>query len=107
VFDAKIQDIKDIATDAKAQLVEVESVSAFAANEVVLDIRSADERDEKPLEIEGVEVAHLPFFKLGNQFETLAQDKTYLLYCDRGVMSQLQALYLKEAGFENVKVYRP
>jgi len=107
VFDAKIQDIKDIATDAKAQLVEVESVSAFAADEVVLDIRSADERDEKPLTIDGVEIAHLPFFKLGSQFETLPQDKTYLLYCDRGVMSQLQALYLKEAGFENVKVYRP
>ncbi|EHC93714.1 hypothetical protein LTSESEN_0712, partial [Salmonella enterica subsp. enterica serovar Senftenberg str. A4-543] len=27
--------------------------------------------------------------------------------CERGVMSRLQALYLREQGFENVKVYRP
>ncbi|WP_459610273.1 hypothetical protein, partial [Enterobacter asburiae] len=25
----------------------------------------------------------------------------------RGVMSRLQALYLREQGFNNVKVYRP
>ncbi|MGM3311371.1 hypothetical protein ACS136_08330, partial [Enterobacter hormaechei subsp. steigerwaltii] len=26
---------------------------------------------------------------------------------ERGVMSRLQALYLREQGFANVKVYRP
>jgi thiamine biosynthesis protein ThiI len=28
------------------------------------------------------------------------------LYCEKGVMSKLQALSLKEKGFTNVKVYR-
>jgi len=107
VANAVTLDIKDIATAAKEQVSEVESVSAFTDNEIVLDIRSIDEHEDKPLLVEGVKVQHLPFFKLGSQFETLAQDKTYLLYCDRGVMSKLQALYLKEAGFKNVKVYRP
>jgi len=107
VANAKTLDIRDIATAAKEQVTAVESVSGFAANEVILDIRSVDEHEDKPLQIDGVEVKHLPFFKLASQFETLAQDKTYLLYCDRGVMSQLQALYLKEAGFDNIKVYRP
>ncbi|WP_044365189.1 thiazole biosynthesis protein, partial [Vibrio fluvialis] len=74
---------------------------------VVLDIRSPDEEDEKPLELEGVEVKHLPFYKLATQFGDLDQSKTYLLYCERGVMSRLQALYLKEQGFDNIKVYRP
>ncbi|MFZ6044360.1 thiazole biosynthesis protein, partial [Vibrio natriegens] len=74
---------------------------------IVLDIRSPDEEDENPLELDNVEVKHLPFYKLATQFGDLPQDKTYLLYCDRGVMSRLQALYLKENGFENVKVYRP
>jgi thiamine biosynthesis protein ThiI len=73
----------------------------------VLDIRSPDEEDEKPLELEGVEVKHLPFYKLATQFGDLDQSKTYLLYCERGVMSRLQALYLKEQGFDNIKVYRP
>ena len=107
VLEANVLDIRDIAKAAQEEVTEVESVSEFTDNEVILDIRSSDEEEESPLEIEGVTVEHLPFFKLANNFEKLPQDKTYLLYCDRGVMSQLQALYLKEAGFDNVKVYRP
>ena len=107
VTEANVLDIRDIAKEAQEEVAEVESVSDFAENEVILDIRSSEEEEESPLEIDGVTIEHLPFFKLANQFEKLAQDKTYLLYCDRGVMSQLQALYLKEAGFANVKVYRP
>lgn len=107
VFSANVVDIKDIAKAADEEIAEVDSVSQFSDNDVILDIRSPEEQDESPLEIEGVKIEHLPFFRLASQFEKLAQDKTYLLYCDRGVMSQLQALYLKEAGYENVKVYRP
>jgi len=107
VTESNVMDIRDIAKAAQEEVLEVESVSAFAENDVVLDIRSAEEEEATPLEIEGGEIAHLPFFKLASQFEKLDQTKTYLLYCDRGVMSQLQALYLKEAGFNNVKVYRP
>lgn len=107
VEQSNVLDIKDIAKAAHEDVVEVESVSDFKENEVVLDIRSPEEEEESPLEIEGVDVKHLAFFKLASQFEKLPQDKTYLLYCARGVMSQLQALYLKEAGFTNVKIYRP
>lgn len=107
VENAAILDIRDIGKAADEQVTEVESVSDFSKDEVILDIRSPEEEDQSPLVIEGIEIKHIPFFRLASQFETLPQDKTYLLYCDRGVMSQLQALYLKEAGFENVKVYRP
>lgn len=107
VASADVLDIRDIGKAADEEIVAVESVSDFSKDEVILDIRSAEEEDESPLTVEGVSIEHLPFFKLASQFEKLPQDKTYLLYCARGVMSQLQALYLKEAGFENVKVYRP
>ena len=50
---------------------------------------------------------HIPFHQLNQQFSALPQDKEYLLYCDKGVMSQLHAAYLHEQGFSNVKVYRP
>jgi thiamine biosynthesis protein ThiI len=100
-------DIRDIEKAVHKDILEVESVSEFTGNEIILDIRSLDEAEEFPLDIEGLTIEHLPFFKLSNQFETLPQDKIYLLYCARGVMSKLQALYLKEAGFDNVKVYRP
>ncbi|MDD1783467.1 tRNA 4-thiouridine(8) synthase ThiI [Enterovibrio sp. ZSDZ35] len=107
VYDARIIDIRDIEKISKEKAPEVELVDEIANNAVVLDIRSPEEEDEKPLEIDGAEVVHIPFFKLATKFGDLDQGKTYLLYCDRGVMSRLQALYLQENGYSNVKVYRP
>ncbi|MGB9096473.1 tRNA uracil 4-sulfurtransferase ThiI [Erwinia sp.] len=107
VAEATNVDIRRIAEDTEQEVVEVETVVSFGPDDMVLDIRSADEQDDRPLELEGVEVKCLPFYKLSTQFGNLDQSKTWLLYCDRGVMSRLQALYLHEQGFKNVKVYRP
>ncbi|GLR75529.1 tRNA uracil 4-sulfurtransferase ThiI [Aliivibrio sifiae] len=107
VYDARVMDIRAIETESQEQAPEVEMVSELGSEVVVLDIRSAEEEDENPLEIEGVEVKHLPFFKIATQFGDLDQSKEYLLYCERGVMSRLQALLLIDNGYKNVKVYRP
>ncbi|MCQ1057072.1 tRNA uracil 4-sulfurtransferase ThiI [Photobacterium sp. DNB23_23_1] len=107
VSEARVIDIRDIEKESQEQAPEIELVDQIETDAVVLDIRSPDEEDENPLELGNVDVKHLPFYKLATQFGDLPQDKTYLLYCDRGVMSRLQALYLKENGFDNVKVYRP
>ena len=107
IRNARQMDIRDIAKETLAAAPEVELVQAVEQHATVLDIRSPEEEENNPLEIEGVEVLHLPFYKLGTQFGDMDQSKTYLLYCDRGVMSRLQALYLQEQGFTNVKVYRP
>ncbi|HAU5563977.1 TPA: tRNA 4-thiouridine(8) synthase ThiI [Serratia fonticola] len=107
VQEASNVDIREIAEKAQEEVVEVETVVSFTADDVVLDIRSVDEQETSPLALEGVEVKSLPFYKLSTQFGDLDQNKTWLLYCDRGVMSRLQALYLHEQGFKNVKVYRP
>ncbi|MBF9271479.1 tRNA 4-thiouridine(8) synthase ThiI, partial [Enterobacter hormaechei] len=107
VAEASNIDIREIAQQTEQEVVEVETVSGFGANDTILDIRSVDEQDDKPLQVEGVEVVSLPFYKLSTQFGDLDQSKTYLLWCERGVMSRLQALYLREQGFANVKVYRP
>ncbi|MCG6286994.1 tRNA uracil 4-sulfurtransferase ThiI [Vibrio vulnificus] len=107
VRNARQMDIRDLAKESAQAAPEVEQVQAIEEHAVVLDIRSPDEEDDSPLEIDGVEVKHIPFYKLSTQFGDLDQSKTYLLYCARGVMSRLQALYLQEQGFNNVKVYRP
>jgi thiamine biosynthesis protein ThiI len=107
VFNARQMDIRQIAEESQEQVPDVESVELVEANTIVLDIRSPDEEEDNALVIDGVEVKHIPFYKLATQFGDLDQSKTYLLYCARGVMSRLQALYLKEQGYDNVKVYRP
>ncbi|MEZ8825802.1 tRNA uracil 4-sulfurtransferase ThiI [Vibrio amylolyticus] len=107
VTNARVMDIRDIAKESEKAAPEVEHVQEADSSAIVLDIRSPDEEDGNPLEIDGVEVKHIPFFKLSSKFGDLDQSKEYLLYCDRGVMSRLQALYLQEQGYSNVKVYRP
>ncbi|SMY33360.1 tRNA sulfurtransferase [Photobacterium malacitanum] len=107
IDEARVMDIREIEKQSQEQAPEVELVEQISTDAVVLDIRSPDEEDENPLELDGVEVKHIPFYKLATQFGDLPKEKTYLLYCAHGVMSRLQALYLKENGFDNVKVYRP
>ncbi|WP_294910974.1 tRNA uracil 4-sulfurtransferase ThiI [Tatumella sp. UBA2305] len=107
VQEASNLDIREIAEQATRDVVEVETVAAFGENDTILDIRSIDEQDDRPLKADNVKIQSLPFYKLGSQFASLDQSRTWLLYCDRGVMSRLQALYLREQGYTNVKVYRP
>ncbi|GAB1141064.1 MAG: tRNA 4-thiouridine(8) synthase ThiI [Shewanella algae] len=107
IADAVVMDIREIATDMDTKVTETETVASVGQGEVVLDIRAPEEEESKPLQLEGVEIVHIPFFKLASAFAELDSSKTYLLYCDRGVMSKLQALYLQEQGHGNVKVYRP
>jgi thiamine biosynthesis protein ThiI len=62
--------------------------------------------DVKPLTGVRHQVQLLPFYKLASQFSQLDQTQQYYLYCERGVMSRLQALLLSEQGHANVGVYR-
>jgi tRNA uracil 4-sulfurtransferase len=107
IAQAQVMDIRDIAVSMDTRIQETETVQSIDQGEVVIDIRSPEEEESRPLTLDGVDVKVIPFFKLATQFAELAKDKTYLLYCERGVMSKLQTLYLLEQGYTNVKVYRP
>ncbi|VAX76524.1 tRNA sulfurtransferase [Serratia symbiotica] len=107
LIEARNIDIRNIDQQVQEQVDQVETVLDFSTDEVILDIRSDDEQKKKPLQLEQVKVKSFPFYRLGSQFSSLDQRKTYLLYCERGLMSRLQALYLVEKGYSNVKVYRP
>ncbi len=106
VQNAQYLDIREIAIQTEREVTSVETTSELGENDVILDIRSPEETDEAPFKLDGVTVQEVPFYKLSSQFGSLDQSKNYLLYCQRGVMSKLQALYLKENGFTNVKVFR-
>ena len=106
IADARVISIDQIAQEARSQ-VEVETEQQVSADEVVIDIRHPDEEEQAPLRVEGIKVLKIPFYSIGSRFAELDSDRSYLLYCPKGVMSQLHALYLKDQGFSNVKVYRP
>ena len=85
---------------------EVETVEQALAGQVVLDIRHPDEEEAKPLVLDGIEVLKLPFYQLNSRFAELDSARAYLLYCEKGVMSQLHAQYLLDRGHDNVRVLR-
>ncbi len=104
--DAKVLDIRTVEYQADQQLRTVAAESVLPVDAVVLDVRAPEETDLHPLQLDSHDVVELPFFRLASQFAALDQHKSYYLYCDRGVMSRLQALLLQEQGYQNVGVYK-
>ncbi len=62
--------------------------------------------EDKPLKVEGVEVASVVSQAKQSNLAIFDREQTAAVVAAR-VMSRLQALYLREQGFSNVKVYRP
>lgn len=87
---------------------EVEEFAFPLGESVVVDIRHPDEIERKPLKLaQKNQIIHIPFFKLQDEFPSLDNKKTYMLYCDKGVMSRMHAGLLVENQKANVAVYRP
>lgn len=87
--------------------IHVEQVSEIVAGQVLIDIRHPDQAQDHPIEIEGIEIKQIPFYAINQQFNKLDENRQYLLYCDKGVMSRLHAHHLLSEGHVNVRVYRP
>ena len=102
----RAQNIDEIVDELDADLT-VPVVGEVIAPAIIIDIRHPDEEDVNPLRIVEAEVLKIPFYGLNNKFPTLEQGAQYYLYCQKGVMSQLHAANLKDAGYLNVGVYRP
>lgn len=103
VGDAQTIYVDEIIDDV-ANTAAIEVISDLATGEyVIIDIRAEDECIET-----SCESIKMPFHKLKSEFKKLPQDKEYLLYCEKGIMSQLHAQYLQDSeDRKNVRVYRP
>lgn len=106
IEERRAQNIDEIVDELDADL-SVPVVGDINPGQIVIDIRHPDEQEKNPLSLAGVEIKVIPFYLLNNQFAHLDTSKQYYLYCQKGVMSQLHAANLKDAGHLNVGVYRP
>jgi thiamine biosynthesis protein ThiI len=102
-----VLDIRKMQFEEPVIKTEVRVVSSVQKEEVIIDIRHPDEEERRPLQLAESDIVRIPFYKLNSAFAALGQERKYLLYCDKGVMSQLHASFLNEQGFANVGVYRP
>jgi len=103
---ARVTSIDRVLEDIK-QLGQFLPKQQLLANDVVVDVRPSLEQQKKPLNLPGIDIITVPFFKINKQFATFDQGRNYLLYCEKGVVSQLHALLIQDQGFKNVGVYRP
>lgn len=108
VLDKAIEDAQHIFVDEiiddVSNLAPVEIVSDLSTgNFTIIDIREEDECLQT-----SCESIKIPFHKLKIEFDKLPKDKEYLLYCEKGIMSQLHAQYLRDSNnIKNIRVYRP
>lgn len=93
--------------DAGEPELEVPIETELGEGAVVIDIRHPDEIALKPLALPEESLLQIPFFRLNTQYPSLDDSRRYLLYCEKGVMSQLHAAHLSDAGYRNIGVYRP
>lgn len=87
------------------KFADIQIVNLPKAQQVIIDIRHPNEVTMNPLQLTSNRVICIPFFNL-HSTELLDKHTDYLLYCDKGVMSQLQAEELIAKGYR-VKVYQP
>ena len=106
VTERRVTHIDRIIEDLEDDM-QVGVVDTVSADQVVVDVRHPDEEELKPLALTGATILKIPFYRLSSEFPSLDTSKQYLLYCDKGVMSQLHAANLKDAGHHNLGVYRP
>jgi tRNA uracil 4-sulfurtransferase len=103
----KTEFVKEMMEQYKwSENIEMEVVFLPWDNEIVIDIREENEVKKKPLILEHVEILTIPFFEINHKFKDLDTTKTYLFYCEKWVLSNLHGLYLKEKGYNNIKVFR-
>ncbi len=101
----RVEKVRDMLVENLEEEI-IEMTNFPEKNEIIIDIREEDISQIDPLEIQNVEILNIPFFEINNKFKDLDQSKTYLLYCEKGVLSKLHGLYLKEKWFTNVKMFR-
>jgi len=74
-------------------------------NDIIIDVRHPAEIELKPLQLEGIDIITIPFYKLKTEIKVLDKHKRYLLFCERGVVSRLHAFHLVQEGYKNIGVY--
>ena len=105
VSDAEIVSIDEVLNSVKT-IHQIEVVKIPAVDDIIIDIRHPHEEESKPLHLTNNDIIKIPFYALQRKISNLDNDKRYLLYCDRGIMSQIQASQLLDDGFNNILVYK-
>jgi thiamine biosynthesis protein ThiI len=85
------------ASSTIGKIINMESIAAVSqpqAQDIILDVRHPANQ-----------IICLPFFQINKQLDKLDREQSYLLYCEKGIMSRLHADAMQKNGFEKVAVF--
>ena len=85
----------------------IENIITPKPDDIIIDVRHPDEAEQRPLVCPNNQIIPLPFFNLGKCSGELDKQQSYLLFCDKGIMSRLHADTLSKQGFHKVGVFTP
>jgi thiamine biosynthesis protein ThiI len=85
----------------------IENVTNPKPDDIIIDVRHPDDAEQRPLCIANNQIISLPFFNLGKCVDQLDRQQSYLLFCDKGIMSRLHADTLSKQGFTKVGIFTP
>jgi|TARA_B110000503_G_C6793170_1_gene268072 thiamine biosynthesis protein ThiI len=88
-------------------MASIETISQPQAQDIILDIRHPDETEQRPLIWPTNQIVCLPFFLIKKQLDELDRQQSYLLYCEKGIMSRLHADAMQKNGFAKIAVFVP
>jgi len=106
IENCSIQKIKNVLSSSEG-VCDVDLVEIPGADDVIIDIRHPQEQEQAPLHLTNNTILNIPFYELNNKADMIPKDKSALLYCAKGTMSQLHAQQLKQSGMDNIKVFKP
>lgn len=103
MFKGSPSEVKIMITDATKNL---RIVSTPEPEDLIIDVRHPSEVEELPLPLDTSIILQIPFFTLLEKLHELNPSQNYLIYCDKGIMSRLQANILWEKGFHKVGILK-
>jgi thiamine biosynthesis protein ThiI len=103
-----VLDTKEILEISNADLIQEKSinyVSNLQDTDIIIDLRLPSMRFENKLLFSN-ETLEIPFYDINNTFPTLSQEKNYVFFCSKGIMSKSHAQDLFQKGFRNISIYK-
>ena len=88
-------------------MTAIENVTTPRPGDIIIDVRHPEDAEQRPLVTPDNQVLEMPFFNLGKSSGQLDKNRSYLLYCDKGIMSRLHADALCKQGFKKIGVFTP
>lgn len=96
----------DRVMNEQKNVVDVDVTTLPKVGDVIVDIRGPEEHEKAPLKLTNNQILHIPFYELISEMENFDKATRYLMYCEKGTMSQLHASHLKGLGY-SVAVFSP